>query len=131
MRLLTTLGITAALLFSGCGGTGTHVITGTITVTDTNAAFGVFEGVCILSSKGYSDISSGAGVTVKDGAGAIIGVSKLEEATTAAQDYCVWPFSVTVADADFYSIEVSHRGEVTYSRADLESMGWTLGLTLN
>jgi hypothetical protein len=131
MKLLTALGLTAALLLSGCGGIGKHLLTGTLTVRDTNLGFGVLEGLCILSSKGYSDISSGAGVTVKDGAGAIIGVSQLEDPTTAAQDYCVFPFSVTVTDADFYAIEVSHRGEVTYSRADLESKGWTLGLTLN
>jgi hypothetical protein len=35
-----------------------------------------------------------------------------------------------VSDSEFYSIEVSNRGEVTYSRAELESQGWSLKFKL-
>jgi hypothetical protein len=37
---------------------------------------------------------------------------------------------VDAEDADFYSVEVSHRGEITYSRDELEAAGWSIDLTL-
>lgn len=43
---------------------------------------------------------------------------------------CQFSFEVEVPDASFYSVEVSHRGAVNYSRADLEAAAWTLDLTL-
>ncbi|WP_456820116.1 hypothetical protein [Cellulomonas sp. URHB0016] len=44
---------------------------------------------------------------------------------------CVFDFTVPeLADAAFLSIEVSHRGKVTYSRADLQANDWTVGLSL-
>jgi hypothetical protein len=128
MKHIIALGFALSLALSGCGGAGTtQTITGTFTVKGyfPNS----FPGSCDLGS-GYQDIEAGASVTVKDGAGSIIGVSNLESPTTANKFECVLPFSVTVSDSEFYSIEVSRRGEVTYSRADLESQGWTVGLTL-
>jgi hypothetical protein len=35
-----------------------------------------------------------------------------------------------VPDADFYTVEVSHRGQISFSKADLEAKGWTAELTL-
>jgi hypothetical protein len=69
-------------------------------------------------------------VTVKDGAGSIVGVSKLEAVISTTFDYCLFPFSVTVSDAEFYSIEVSRRGELNFSKADLESKGWLVQLKI-
>jgi hypothetical protein len=35
-----------------------------------------------------------------------------------------------VSDAEFYSIEVSRRGELNFSKADLESKGWLVQLKI-
>lgn len=43
---------------------------------------------------------------------------------------CQFTFTATLSDADFYSVEVAHRGKVNYSRADLEAKAWHVDLTL-
>ena len=43
---------------------------------------------------------------------------------------CEFTFAIQVPDATFYSIEVSHRGEIRYSREELAERDWTVGLTL-
>lgn len=79
---------------------------------------------------GYSDISEGAAVTVKDQDGRIIATSSLGK-SHATSTTCEFQFVITpLPRADFYSIEVSHRGEVTYSKADLQAQDWTVALTL-
>jgi hypothetical protein len=139
MRLLTALGLTAALLFAGCGGAGTaptitapvtHVIKGSVKVFDFNVGYDPDRTVCIFLNPRYDDVDARATVTVKDGAGSIVGVSKLEAVISTTFDYCLFPFSVTVSDAEFYSIEVSRRGELNFSKADLESKGWLVQLKI-
>jgi hypothetical protein len=136
LRPLIAIGLTSALLFSGCDGTGaapsatapvTQKITGTVRI----GWDGVYTCVVgpVFGWGGFADIP-GASVTVKDGTGTIIGVSKLELPIEDGYSYCLFPFSVTVSDSEFYSIEVSNRGEVTYSRAELESQGWSLKFKL-
>jgi hypothetical protein len=139
MRFLTTLGLTAALLLSGCGGAGvaptitapiTHVIKGSVKVFDFNVGYDPDRTICIFAVPRFEDVGEGATVTVKDGAGSIVGVSKLESAISTSFNDCVFPFSVTVSDAEFYAIEVSRRGELNFSKADLESKGWMVQLKL-
>jgi hypothetical protein len=43
---------------------------------------------------------------------------------------CEFSWTVEVEDADFYVIEIANREGPTYSRADLEEAGWTVGLTI-
>lgn len=45
---------------------------------------------------------------------------------------CVLPFAVALPGnpPDFYSVEVSNRSELTYSRAELDAAGWEVELTL-
>lgn len=51
---------------------------------------------------------------------------------TAYTGSCSLSFEVLVqtADADFYSVEVAHRGKVNYSVQDLEANGWTMSVSL-
>jgi len=130
MKLLTALGLTAALLLSGCGGDGTHLITGTITVNGTNMASGVLDGACVWSPETFGDIKVGARVTVKDGTGTIIGNSWIEKPIFVSGASCVYPYSVTVSDAESYSVEVGRGRAEYYSKVDLESQGWKIELTL-
>jgi hypothetical protein len=84
---------------------------------------------------GYSDVTAGLPVVVKDQAGIVLGTMNLADADTLhlvrstrgsgsprlGSDRCEFTFSATVPDAAFYSIEVGHRGARTYSRSDLDA----------
>lgn len=88
---------------------------------------------------GYADIRQGAQVTVTDESGTVVGVGSLAAGTTAevsdALDMplamkCEFDFSVLeVPDGHpFYSVEVSHRGQLRYQRTALDkALELTLG----
>lgn len=84
---------------------------------------------------GYSDIAAGAAVTVKDASGKIVGVSQLGDGQeqSAAPSYrgaCLFDFTVPdVPVGNFYSIEVSHRGQISVTLAQARSgdVHFTLG----
>ena len=77
---------------------------------------------------GYDDLQQGASVTVKNEAGSIIATTSLDDGVsdpaypTVA---CDFSFVVpNVPDAKFYTVEVSHRGALTYSKDQLTANGW-------
>lgn len=72
---------------------------------------------------GFDDMHAGAQVTVTDGNSNVIATSEITSGTLDVHG-CHFTYGVDVPDADFYRITVSHRGELTYSRTDLESRGW-------
>jgi hypothetical protein len=79
---------------------------------------------------GYSDISDGAQVAVADSTGKTLALGELSGGTYGP-DGIVFSFHVDdVPDADIYSIEVTHRGAVKFSRKQLESDDWTVGLKI-
>ncbi|WP_433445667.1 hypothetical protein [Nonomuraea sp. CA-141351] len=72
------------------------------------------------SGKGeYADIRQGAQVVVTDAAGKTIGVGKLGSGVHV-EEGCVFRWALAVAPgADFYGVEVSHRGLSKYSAAQM------------
>jgi hypothetical protein len=83
------------------------------------------------SSTGYDDIVTGAPVTVYNAKNEVIALGELAgDPRTNGTDRCEWTF--TVADVPegerFYSVEVSHRGKVTFSADELQSGPLSLGL---
>ena len=79
---------------------------------------------------GYNDIADGADVTVKDGAGDLLGVGALTGGTMTGGG-TVFTFTVPgVPDVDFYQVEVSHRGAVTYTKDEMEAAGWVVSFSL-
>lgn len=79
---------------------------------------------------GFSDIVPGAQVTVRDGSGQIVGLGELSGGTFG-RDGCMFNFAVVnLPDVDFYSVEVSHRGAISYAATDLESRSWTVAYRL-
>jgi hypothetical protein len=84
---------------------------------------------------GYADIGSGTAVTMTDERGLILAVGNLEDGVfgwSGAAVGCNFRFGLgNVPDtAKFYSVEVSHRGKVTYSHEEMNAMGWSLQLTI-
>jgi hypothetical protein len=91
------------------------------------------SGYKCAGSGGYDDIGQGAQVVVKDGSGNTIATGELHEGRSQRSyaSSCSFDFAVTnVSAVDFYSIEVSHRGAITFSREELEAKGWNVGVTL-
>ena len=129
--------VIVALLLLGC----TPGVSPSPTVT-TNTLLGSFElhganaftkgGPTCEGTGGDDDIAVGAQITVKDEAGAIIATGALGSGTSTTNvTVCTFHFTVAdVPDVAFYSIEVSHRGELTYSAAEMAAKNWQVAFTL-
>ena len=97
------------------------------------------EGDECWGAYGKDDIRAGAEVTVKDGADNTLAFGRLDPGIVELvvvrgaknPKYCVFSFELTdVPEADFYSIEVGGRGDLSYSYDELEAMGWTVAFEL-
>ncbi len=73
---------------------------------------------------GYSDIHEGAQVVISDATGKTIAIGQLKSGIAVVGVKCSFYFTVEAVpgDEDFYGIEVSHRGRVQYSRAQLDEL---------
>jgi hypothetical protein len=119
---LLVAAIVVVLIVSGGSG---HAIIGTFTLFDPDVSSNC------TGSSGYDDISSGTSVTVRNETGKTLATSALGQGEFAAGVGCDFPFTIEdVPDAAFYRIEVSHRGEVEFSRAELEQKDWKVSLSL-
>jgi hypothetical protein len=91
---------------------------------------------CMAADAGYADIHAGTPVVLRDQSGAVVGSAALGGGTLRQQplrgrdDDCLFRFSLTVPDRAEYEIEVSSRGAVAFSQADLERAHWTANLTI-
>jgi hypothetical protein len=135
MRFLIVL----AVLLAACGSPSAtpsptpsgHDLKGTILLTDAGRWSNVGPGDPCEGQGGYDDIIEGADVVVRNQADEIIATSSLGPGTNRGNDHCAFAFTVEeVPDAEFYSVEVSHRGALTYSKAELDGMDWNLSLNL-
>ena len=81
---------------------------------------------------GYDDIRLGASVVVKDGKGVTLATGRLGAGKMGEFGVdCEFSLEVlNVPKADFYSIEVGHRGALTYSRKELGAIGWSVAFEL-
>ncbi len=136
--------VVVAMLLAGCSGSHTapeppaqpgHRLDGSYTV------HGFFPqrnygAPCKGGDAGYPDIHAGTSVAVRDKGGALLGTTTLVDGTLrrtplrGRDDDCRFQYALNVPDQDIYRIEVSHRGSVEFSRADLERSGWTADLTI-
>ena len=88
--------------------------------------------VCVAKG-GYDDIREGAQVLATDSAGVVVGTSNLGQGdpTPLPTSACVFSFSVDVpAGSDFYNVEVSQRGALTFSNAEMVAENWAITFTL-
>lgn len=157
-RFLCATIVSAALLFACGGNaddkgqsdtpspTPLPTISGTMSITgawkDELSSYVPWEGTVCRGTGGFDDIREGAQVVVRDETDSIIGTSRLGAGVAVnvrtypdsfgiiyASADCQFPFEVTeVPTAKFYSIEVTHRGGVTFSPAELDAKGWKVAM---
>lgn len=112
----------ALVWLSACGGGGQ-------TVTGMLHLYGTVEndGTECWGVGGYGDLSEGTEVTIRDGAGDLIGTGSLDAGTTVGDGDCTFLWKIgSVPEVDFYEIEVSERGGITRTLEEMESEGWTV-----
>lgn len=92
-------------------------------------SFGITGGC--EGSGGYSDITAGAQVVVRDGDGTKVGLGVLGPGAWGGggSGLCVFPFNIqgVPSGGGVYSVEVAGRGEVAFTEDDAEDVVLTLG----
>ena len=125
---IVAIAVVVSVLSGGVGGSDARTLTGELVLTD-SGGYSDDYGSC-TGSGGYDDIRAGALVVVRDGGGETLATSSLDDGEESG-GACVFSFEVTdVPDADFYEVEVSHRGGLTWSQQELDDEGWDVALSL-
>lgn len=126
---------------AGCGGpSAADTPTGTATSTEPASSFAVYgslemsiadttydsTGRTCAGDGGYDDIRAGAQVVVTDADGGTVALGELSQGRmdgSAPYATCQWRFTVAdvPAGAGFYGVEVTHRGEMTFTEQELRS----------
>lgn len=133
MRSLVAVVLLLAL--SACGGPETMDVRGTLRLSGADGTsvhwIGSGEpskdGLCAGDS-GYGDIDAGADVVILDSHDEKVGLGTLGQGRGDGDD-CVFRFSVhdVKSDDSIFSVEVTHRGDVPFKRADAGRLALTLG----
>lgn len=139
MRTTGALLLATALAVTGCSGQAddepkaeqapaTITVAGDLTLTD-SSVLRYNEGTNCGGTGGYDDIRAGAQVVVRDSAGQAIGLGHLEEGVPENQVTCRFAFTVddVPKTEGLYSVEVSHRGGISFSGDDASALRLTLG----
>jgi len=112
-------------------GTDTYRIVGSFVLFgERNDDFRVRSTGCV-GLGGYDDIHPGTQFKISNESGEVIGVATLEPDPDASSRSCAFIFVTEVPDAKFYTFTLGRRGDLTYSKAEMEEMGWMPGFSLN
>ncbi|MDI9914335.1 hypothetical protein [Rhodococcus sp. IEGM 1379] len=101
-------------------------MTGTMSLDSSDSSS---TGSGCVGDGGYDDIHSGTEVKVTNGDGKTVATGRLESGDRSSGE-CVLPFTIkgVPAGSEFYEVEVSHRGGLTYSEAEArEPLFFSLG----
>jgi hypothetical protein len=117
--------LVASLVQSATKSTNTFAVNGSLELSDTSGDNG--DGTC-TGSGGYDDISPGAQVTIKDSAGKVVAVGSLGDGVSSG-GACTFNFTVSdvPGGSKIYAVEVSHRGDINFTRSEAEDVSLTLG----
>lgn len=113
-------------LLAGCGGsaTTTRDIEGVFTLQQEEGWRG--SDTC-RGGGGYADIERGLQATLTDQDGTVIATTSFPTGQTVDRTHCQFTYEFhDVPDAEFYTVTVGRRGELTYSFAEMESMDWRI-----
>lgn len=137
MHIIRATAFATIVMLAGCSTaskTTTRSLSGTLTLSPGAFVDPENDGIC-HGRAGYRDIIEGAAVVISDEHGDVIATTDLSAGTTVKGEFapsgCDFTFQADgLADAKFYKVEATHRGQVTYSKADLVRKGWAVHLTV-
>ncbi|MFE5368191.1 hypothetical protein [Streptomyces mirabilis] len=118
------VGLVWGLSGSGASTPKTFTLRGAMTLTNPTPLD--YDHKACGGSDGFGDIRQGAGVTVYDAEGKILGTGALGPGRYASEDStapCVFAVKVpgVPEGSKFYQVEISHRGKVTVSSAEAKA----------
>ena len=121
--------VLATLTFKGIPFLGfNHNIKGSLTLKDD--FFGGVGQFC-NGKGGYGDIKSGRQVLVKDHKGETIATGELGIGKIISDNHCQFSIEVNgIRKAEFYTIQIGRRGDLTYSYQEMEDKNWELNVSL-
>jgi hypothetical protein len=121
----------ASYLFFFRSSDATHSVTVTFLL---RAGLNAQVGQPCSGTGGYADIVAGANVTARNGDGKIIateplGPGRAQPGQTGSD--CLFEVTLkNLPETDFYSFEVSRRGQLNYSLDQLQAQGWAVDFVL-
>lgn len=127
-----TVGL-AAVLLAGCGGSAatTAVESRTIEGVFILHNESVWTGDTCRGDEGYADIQRGLQATLTDEDGTVIGTAAFPVGETVERTQCQFTYEFSdVPEADFYTVAIGRRGELTYSFTEMEAMDWRIASEL-
>jgi hypothetical protein len=127
---------------AGSGGTPdasvVHAVTGTV-VIESSQHFGLegslpyHVGDPCHGDASFDDIRAGAEVRALDGNGSIVGLGRLSTGVLTDGEpvrVCQFSWTMAVDDAELYAFKIAHWQGPSFSRAELEAVGWTVSLSI-
>lgn len=104
----------------------TFTASGHMTLIDSGVE--TFQDEC-FGSGGYDDMAAGTQVVIRDADGKTVAVGELGPGTPESSVTCVFTFNVrdVPAGSNIYSVEISHRGEISFSPDEAENLELSLG----
>ena len=128
MRRRATLAGIALLVLPGCSA-ATFDVGGTLQLDASTESVISSERECPLSHGGYADIGTGTQVTVYDASGKAVATGMVGMGVPVGDvgertSRCHFAFSVpgVPEGSAIYAVEISHRGQVRFSRDDLRGV---------
>jgi hypothetical protein len=136
--------IATLILLAACGGNGetgaesqpspsptTQKLYGTMTLVTGGQSLRRSGDDC-EGKGGYDDLQEGTQVRILSEDGDLVATTAFDLGEIVTDPFgCRWNFEVEVPnDLDFYSVEASHRGGISYSRSELEDENWIVHLSI-
>jgi hypothetical protein len=112
--------------------TSTRTVEGSATLVDSDFSRQSVGASC-SGSGGYSDLRAGASMRLADGEGATIATTNLAPGVVPRSGRCLFSFTFDeIPDVDFYAVTIGggRRGELSYSREELEAKNWEIDLSI-
>ncbi len=107
---------------------GMQALRGSVSLPGTiNEGFVISDDGCVGLGR-YAGIQAGQQVIVRDGQGAIIGVTEL--AATGSDVVCGWTFEVEAPESDYYAVSIPMVGERVYAGDDVAARDGQIELVL-
>lgn len=113
---------------AGTPAAGMQALGGTVSLPGTiNEGFVIADDGCVGLGR-YAGLEAGQQVIVRDGQGAIIGVTEL--AATESAVVCSWTFAADVPESDYYAVSIPTVGERVYAGEDVAASDGQIELEL-